>query len=352
MDDDAEALGAGGARVPALALEEPAQRTGADALDVGGADADGLSGLDERRVRGGAGDPVPGGRVGGGDAGGGEEGEGLGCGGPACSSGVVGVIEGPGDGGAAELADEPAQGEVADVGGGDDGAVLVEEGRPGGAGDLEEEGRGGVVLVLGGGDDEPTRRTGEGGQEHAALVGSNLGARGSGVELAGRGAVSPEREPAGDGVDEQPGASERVAQTEVRPGVAAQTHDGDDLPLATGRGGRGEDGDAVGAHALGRDGVGGEDLLGELGEEVGGVGAGVALGPDLGALEEGGDDVEVPFGGLGEEGVGVGGSAAEGGGAPGPGATGGVPGGPEELLGVDASRRARLGRVRVAGTGL
>ena len=62
----------------------------------------------------------------------------------------------------------------------------------------------------------------------------------------------------------------------------------------------------------------------------------MALGPDLGAFEQGGDDVEVVLGGLGQERSHRACRGQQGGGAPGLGPLGGVPGGPQQ--GLDIAR--------------
>jgi len=97
------------------------------------------------------------------------------------------------------------------------------------------------------------------------------------------------------------------------------------------------------APALGGDGVRGQDLGVELGQEAGGVLARVALGPDLGAFEQGGDDVEVVLGGLGQERSHRACRGQQGGGAPGASA-GAMPSRSPVPSGVGAAVRSGLAR--------
>ena len=196
-----------------------------------------------------------------------------------------------------------------------------------------------MLGVGGGGQQEAPGGAGQGHDEHAALVGAHL-RPGSGHGAAV--AASLPRcsgvcgQAAGDGVDEQAGTGQGVPQAQVRPAVPLQSDDHNKLPLLARATRRGHDGHTLRAPPLRRDGVRGQDLGIELGQEAGGVLARVALGPDLGAFEEGGDDVEVVLGGLGQERSHRACRGQQGGGAPGLGPLGGVPGGPQQ--GLDIAR--------------
>lgn len=196
-----------------------------------------------------------------------------------------------------------------------------------------------MLGVSGGGQQKASGGAGEGHDEHAALVGAHLCPRGGdGAAAAGpvprRGDTC--RQTVGDRVDEEAGAGQGVPQAQVRPAVPLQPGDHDELPLLARATSRGHHGDALRAPALGGDGVRGQDLGVELAQEGGRVLARMTLGPDLSALEEGRDDVEVVLGGLGQERAHGASGGLQGDGPPGLGPVGGVPGGPEQ--GLDIAR--------------
>ena len=140
VDKAAQGLGVAGGGRSAAAGQEPLERAGGQALDVGGADPYPLAGGDEGGGGGGAGRADPGGGVGAGYALAGEVGQQV-DGGPATAAlGVGGRLEVPADGGVAQLPHQAAQGEVAGVGSQGRGAVGVGQGDPGAAGDLSQEG--------------------------------------------------------------------------------------------------------------------------------------------------------------------------------------------------------------------
>ena len=196
-----------------------------------------------------------------------------------------------------------------------------------------------MLGVGGGGQQEAPGGAGQGHDEHAALIGAHL--RPGGRHGAAAAASLPRcggvcGQAAGDGVDEQAGAGQGVPQAQVRPAVPLQSDNHNKFPLLARATRRGHDGHALRAPPLGGDGVRGQDLGVELGQEAGGVLARVALRPDLGAFEQGGDDVEVVLGGLGQERSHRARRGLQGGGAPGLGPLGGVPGGPQQ--GLDIAR--------------
>ena len=204
----------------------------------------------------------------------------------------------------AQLPDQATQGEVSGVGGEDRSTVGVGQVDPNGLGDLCQKGRRGVLGIGGGCQQKTAGGAGEGHDEHAALVGAYLGTGscdGSTALARGFRAVSSCRQTVGDRVNEEAGASQGVPQAQVRPAVPLQPGHNDELPLLARAARRGHDGDTLRAPSLGSDGVRGQDLGVELGQEAGRVLAGVALGPDLRTLEQRGDDVEVVLGGLGQQ---------------------------------------------------
>ena len=304
VDEAAQGLGVAGGGRSAVAGQEPLEGAGGQALDIGGADPYPFPLGDEGGVGGGAGHADPGGWVGAGYALAGEVGQQVDSAPAAPALGVSGRLQVPADGGVAQLPHQAAQGEVSGIGAQEGGTVGVGQGDPGTVGYLGQEGRGGVLGVGGGGQQEAPGGAGQGHDEHAALVGAHLcpggrhGAAAAGPVPRGGGACC---QASGDGVDEEAGAGQGVSQAQVGPAVPFQPGDHDELPLLARATCRGHDGDALRSPALGGDGVRGQDLGVELGQEAGGVLARVTLGPDLGAFEQGRHDVEVVLGGLGQE---------------------------------------------------
>ena len=194
------------------------------------------------------------------------------------------------------------------------------------------------MLGVGGGCQQKTAGgAGEGHDEHASLVGAHLGPGGRDGPTAltcGLRAVTSCWQTVGNRVDEEAGASQGVPQAQVRPAVALQPGDHDELPLLARAARRCHDGNAPRAPPLGGDGVRGQDLGVELGQEAGRVLARVALGPNLRALEQGGDDVEIVLGGLGQQRAYGAAGGAQGDGPPCLGPAGRGPGGPQECLDI------------------
>ena len=140
VDKAAQGLGIAGGGRSAATGQEPLERAGGQALDVGGADPYPLAGGDEGCGGGGAGRADPGGGVGAGYALAGEVGQQVDGGPAAAALGVGGRLEVAADGGVAQLPHQAAQGEVAGVGSQGRGAVGVGQGDPGAVGDLGQEG--------------------------------------------------------------------------------------------------------------------------------------------------------------------------------------------------------------------
>ena len=195
-----------------------------------------------------------------------------------------------------------------------------------------------MLGVGGGGQQEAPGGARQGHDEHTALIGAHLrpgSSHGAAAAASLPRCSGVSGQAAGDGVDEQAGTGQGVPQAQVRPAVPLQSDDHNKLPLLARATRRGHDGHTLRAPPLRSHGVRGQDLGIELGQEAGGVLARVALGPDLGAFEQGRHDVEVVLGGLGQERSHRACRGQQGGGAPGLGPLGGVPGGPQQGLDIE-----------------
>ena len=139
VDEAAQGLGVAGGGRTAVAAQEPPERAGGQALDVGGAHLDPLPLRDERGGGGGTCRTDPGGGVGPGHVLAGEIGQQLDGGSAAPVFGGGGRLQVSGDGRTAQFPDQAAQGEVSGIRGEDRGAVGVGQVDPGGLGDLCQE---------------------------------------------------------------------------------------------------------------------------------------------------------------------------------------------------------------------